>query len=100
MKTEHFKWDRDESEEFLSQALDKWDRGITEYRDGDPSKPFVGNPLLEAIEETYDLYGYGLEAWRNGDVTELEVSGLFDQVFSLYVLIKGYIERGPGGKVS
>lgn len=51
------------------EAMDlKEQRGIEEYRGGDPSKPFQGDALAEGYEDAIDVAVYLRQAEREGRV--------------------------------
>jgi dsDNA-binding SOS-regulon protein len=52
----------------LGDAIDlRRQRGIDTYRDGDASRPFVGDAAAEAYEEALDLLVYAEEMLRQGE---------------------------------
>jgi hypothetical protein len=74
-------------DEFIQLATERWQKGVDEYRGGDESIPFSGDPLLEGQEECADLYAYSKEALSQGLCSETESDQLNCFAFDAYKLI-------------
>jgi hypothetical protein len=62
--------------------------GIQLYRDGDPTRPFHGDPIREAIDETLDLANYAAEAERSGQLSPVSaehVRRLAETAYSILI---------------
>lgn len=57
--------------EYETRAARRWARGVVEIR-GEPHRPFVGDPVVEGIEEALDLRNYADEARRQGRIGAIE----------------------------
>ena len=56
--------------------------GLRHYRQGDSGRPFVGDPLAEALDELADCRNYVLEAERGGQLSPVSAE-----------LVRGLVER-------
>lgn len=54
----------------VEQAIqDEWGKGIAEQRDGDPSKPFVGDPLVQLHDQLLGAMNYLRQVGRSDERT-------------------------------
>jgi hypothetical protein len=75
-------------DEFIEIAKDKWHAGTLEYRGGDESIPFNGDPLEEIEFEAADIYAYSKEAFKQELLTPFEHDELNVLAFEVYKLIR------------
>jgi hypothetical protein len=75
-------------DEFIEEARVRWAKGVKEYRNGDETAPFSGDPLEEASEEALDLYCYIREGIDQSLISEIESEQLMAHAFDAYRLIK------------
>lgn len=75
-------------EEFQKRASERFTKGVNEYRGGDESLPFDGDPLEEACEETLDLFVYAKEAVDQELLSDTEADLLNCYAFDAFKLIR------------
>jgi hypothetical protein len=77
-------------------------RGIAHYRNGDASRPFVGDAAAEAFEEVLDLLVYAREMRVQGDPMEVvdHVADLARQVAdALGAMLRAPRHRAPRAEI-
>ena len=56
-------------DDFADKADERFTRGVAMLREGDDEQPFVGDPLVEGMEECLDLRNYAIEAESQNRLT-------------------------------
>jgi len=79
---------RDLFDEFEARADARRLRGIHHYRDGDATRPFDGDPIDEAVEETLDLRNYAIEALDQGMIDDRESAELRGLAICAYRVLR------------
>jgi hypothetical protein len=74
-------------DQFIALATERWQAGVDEYRDGDESRPFDGDPLQEAMEEAADLYAYSKVANEQKLISDTESDMLNVHAYEAYKII-------------
>jgi hypothetical protein len=74
-------------DQFIMLATIRWQKGVDEYRGGDETLQFDGDPLQEALEETADIYAYSKVANDQGLLTNTEADQLNCLAYDAFKLI-------------
>ena len=74
-------------ETFIERSKVRWQKGVDEYRGGDASAPFTGDPLDEAQDECCDIYAYAKQAVEDGLIDEVTGDQLNCLAFDAYKLL-------------
>ena len=69
--------------------------GLRHYRGGDPSEPFVGDPLAEALDELADCRNYVTEALEAGQLSPLAAEHVEDLARKAYGILST-LGKGAG----
>jgi len=62
----------DPMQRFTNACADKYDAGIKEHREGDPTRPFQGNVFSEYAAEQLDSANYLLEMLLTQRISQAE----------------------------
>jgi hypothetical protein len=74
-------------DQFIALATERWQKGVDEYRGGDEGKPFNGDPLEEAMEESADMYAYIKQGNADGDISDVEADQLNCLAYDAFKLL-------------
>jgi hypothetical protein len=74
-------------DQFIELARARWSAGVTEYRGGDESKPFDGDPVQEGLEEAADMYAYSKVANEQGLMSDTEADQVNAHAFDAYKIL-------------
>ncbi len=77
-------------------AADRYQRGINRYREGDPTRDFEGDPLVEAMDECADLWNYVNRAEKDEVLEELEAKQLRTHAHQAYRILDRAVRRRGG----
>lgn len=75
--------------QFQHLCAQKYLRGIWEYRDGDASRPFVGDLWQEYSEEQLDSVNYLFDKFQEGKISREEYEYAFSHHFELWWWAQG-----------
>lgn len=75
-------------EEFIAAATASWQAGVDEYRDGDESVPFVGDPLALGQLKSCTLYAYSKQAEADKLIDSVTADQLNCLAFDAYKLLE------------
>ena len=76
--------------EFVRRSNERYRAGVEEFRGGDTSKPFDGDPVAEGIDECCDLRNYTLEGLRSGRLTAADGASLLRLAQGAFDLLAPY----------
>jgi hypothetical protein len=74
-------------DKLIELASIRWQKGVEEYRGGDETKPFEGDPLAEALDEAADIFAYAKEADSQGILTREQGDDLFEVALAAFKVI-------------
>jgi hypothetical protein len=75
-------------DDFIELARTRWQAGVDTYRDGDESKPFEGDPLVEMTEEATDTFAYSKEGLKQGMLSDTESDMINVHAYEIYKIVR------------
>ena len=78
---------------FTTLCEERMYQGLQEYRGGDASLPFDGDPIACGIEEAADLRNYAIHALNGETITAFEAGEIIKAARRAYVVLESATQR-------